>query len=183
MELNEDDVIYILKLLNESPDCNELRLETGALKLVVRKKGHTSSAPEQEPVSSILTELTAPDKSATSENGRDTVNGALASSESSALPVGLESLEEANYTLIRAPMLGTFYGAPKPNAPPFVEVGKLVKKDDTVCLIEVMKCFTSIKAGMCGHIVKVCAENGQMVEFGQELFLVKTESDHEEESS
>ena len=74
---------------------------------------------------------------------------------------------------IKAPMLGTFYRASKPGTPPFVEVGAMVKEDDTVGLIEVMKCFSSIKARIRGEIVKVCAQNAQMVEFGQELFLVR----------
>ena len=182
MELSEDDVIRILKLLDES-DFDEIRLETGDLKLVVRKRGHISSTPEQESVPSGLIELTAPDKSATSEKGTDTVKEAPTPSESSALPVGLEALEEATFALIKAPMLGTFYRAPKSSAPPFVDVDTFVTEGDTVCLIEVMKCFISIKAGMRGHIVKVCAENGQMVEFGQELFLVKPEKNDEEKTS
>jgi acetyl-CoA carboxylase biotin carboxyl carrier protein len=70
-------------------------------------------------------------------------------------------------------MLGTFYKAPKPGAAPFVEVGQIVDKEDTVCVIEVMKLFSTITAGVQGRIVKVLVEDSQMVEFNQPLFLVE----------
>ncbi len=70
---------------------------------------------------------------------------------------------------IQSPLLGTFYRGPKPGAPPFVEVGSRVMKDDTVCLIEVMKTFTTLKSGVEGRIAKICAENAQMVEYQQTL--------------
>ena len=69
-------------------------------------------------------------------------------------------------------MLGTFYRAPKPGAPPFVEVGQWVSEEDTVCIIEVMKLFSTIKAGVRGRIERISAEDGQMVEFHQALFWV-----------
>ena len=74
---------------------------------------------------------------------------------------------------IKAPVLGTFYATPKPGAPPFVEVGQLVAEDDVVCLIEVMKLFNTVKAGVRGRIVKICVEQAQMVEFQQPLFLLE----------
>jgi acetyl-CoA carboxylase biotin carboxyl carrier protein len=82
-------------------------------------------------------------------------------------------LEESGFIAIKAPMLGTFYSAPKPGASPFVEVGRLVSEDDSVCIIEVMKLFSTVKANVRGRIAKICAENGQMVEYQQTLFLVE----------
>ena len=82
-------------------------------------------------------------------------------------------LDEEGLTPIKSPMLGTFYGAPKPGAPPFVEVGQVASEDETVCIIEVMKLFNTIKAGIRGRIAKICAENAQMVEFQQTLFLLE----------
>ena len=76
---------------------------------------------------------------------------------------------------LRAPMLGTFYRAPSPGAKPFVEVGDKVSPDDTVCLVEVMKLFNSIKAGVAGTVVKLLVENGAMVEHGQPLILIEHE--------
>jgi acetyl-CoA carboxylase biotin carboxyl carrier protein len=77
---------------------------------------------------------------------------------------------------IKAPMLGTFYRTPKPGAPPFVEVGAMVDKDDPVCIIEVMKLFNTVKAGVQGRIAQICAEQGQLVEYQQVLFLIENKS-------
>jgi acetyl-CoA carboxylase biotin carboxyl carrier protein len=74
---------------------------------------------------------------------------------------------------IVSPMIGTFYIAPSPDSPPFVEVGQEVKEDDTVCIIEAMKIMNEIKAEVNGRIVKVLVEDGGPVEFGQPLFLVE----------
>ncbi|MDR7435625.1 MAG: acetyl-CoA carboxylase biotin carboxyl carrier protein [Armatimonadota bacterium] len=84
-----------------------------------------------------------------------------------------EEAEEAKLVPIVAPMVGTFYRAPSPDAPPFVEVGEKVEKGQTVCIIEAMKLFNEIPAEVEGRIVKVLAENGQPVEYGQPLFLVE----------
>ena len=77
---------------------------------------------------------------------------------------------------INAPMLGTFYRTPKPGAPPFVEVGTMVGKDDPLCIIEVMKLFNTVKAGVQGRIAQICAEQGQLVEYQQILFLIENKS-------
>jgi acetyl-CoA carboxylase biotin carboxyl carrier protein len=69
-------------------------------------------------------------------------------------------------------MLGIFYEAPKPGSPPFVEVGTLVEENTTVCTIEVMKLFSTIKAGIKGRIKQTCVENGEMVQYEQILFVV-----------
>jgi acetyl-CoA carboxylase biotin carboxyl carrier protein len=71
-------------------------------------------------------------------------------------------------------MLGTFYRSPAPGDPPFVELGKRVQADDTVCLIEVMKLFSSINAGVDGVVTRILVENGAMVEFGQMLIVIAT---------
>jgi biotin carboxyl carrier protein len=74
---------------------------------------------------------------------------------------------------ITAPLLGTFYVAPEPGAPPFVQVGATVTEDTTCGLIEVMKVFNSVRAGVKGVVSEVVAQNGQFVEHGETLFLVK----------
>ncbi|MEO0033153.1 MAG: hypothetical protein RIS94_2911 [Pseudomonadota bacterium] len=76
---------------------------------------------------------------------------------------------------VRAPNLGTFYRSPKPGAAPFVEVGQPVDGETEICLLEVMKLFTSVKAGLRGTIRKVCVEDGVLVEGGQLLFLVEAD--------
>jgi acetyl-CoA carboxylase biotin carboxyl carrier protein len=77
-------------------------------------------------------------------------------------------------TTIDSPMLGTFYRAEAPGAPPFVETGTRVEPTTTVCIIEVMKMMNSIPAGIAGTIVEIFAENAQLVEHGQPLFRVET---------
>jgi len=74
---------------------------------------------------------------------------------------------------IKSPMVGTFYSAASPDAKPFVQVGTAVTDDTDVCVIEAMKVFNNIKAETRGTITKVLVTNGQTVEFGQVLFLVK----------
>ncbi|HEV2292547.1 MAG TPA: acetyl-CoA carboxylase biotin carboxyl carrier protein [Tepidisphaeraceae bacterium] len=81
--------------------------------------------------------------------------------------------DEANYPTIKSPMVGTFYSAASPEAKPFVSVGMIVDEDTDVCVIEAMKVFNNIKAEMRGTIVKILVTNGQTVEFGQPLFVVK----------
>jgi acetyl-CoA carboxylase biotin carboxyl carrier protein len=73
-------------------------------------------------------------------------------------------------------MLGTFYRAEAPGAQPFVDVGAKVGPDTIVCLIEVMKMMNSVPAGMAGTIVEVCAENGELVEYGEPLFRVEPDA-------
>ena len=74
---------------------------------------------------------------------------------------------------VEAPMVGTFYRAPKPDAPPFVSEGDVVKEGQVLCIVEAMKLMNEIEAKAAGRIVKVVAENGQPVEFGQPLFLLE----------
>ncbi len=76
-------------------------------------------------------------------------------------------------TEITSPMVGTFYGAPSPDAASYVEVGQKVTPDTVVCIIEAMKVMNEIKAEVSGTVVEVCAENGKPVQFGQPLFKVK----------
>ncbi len=84
---------------------------------------------------------------------------------SQAIPDGLVA--------IRAPSLGTFYLAPKPGAPSFVEVGQQIQPHTEVCVVEVMKLFTTVTAGITGVVRRVLVGDGQMVEFDQALFLVE----------
>jgi acetyl-CoA carboxylase biotin carboxyl carrier protein len=78
-----------------------------------------------------------------------------------------------NLHTIESPIVGTFYSAPNPDERPFVEVGSSVSEESSVCIIEAMKIFNEIKAGCTGTVQKILVQNGQSVEFGQPLFLVK----------
>ena len=81
--------------------------------------------------------------------------------------------EDAGLTPIKSPMVGTFYSAGSPDAKPFVQVGSTIDDETDVCIIEAMKVFNNIKAETRGTIAKILVTNGQTVEFGQILFLVK----------
>lgn len=75
---------------------------------------------------------------------------------------------------ITSPMVGTFYSAPEPDKPPYVSAGSSVSEESVVCIVEAMKVFSEIKAECTGTIEKVLVKNGESVEFGQKIFLVKT---------
>jgi acetyl-CoA carboxylase biotin carboxyl carrier protein len=95
-------------------------------------------------------------------------------------PRGLESSAPraqaaipAGAAAVKSPMVGTFYRAPSPGAPPFVEVGQAVQADTVVCIIEVMKLMNSIPAGSAGTVAQILVEDGQPVEFGQRLIVIE----------
>lgn len=139
----------------DSSSCDEVVLETQDIKLVVRRKGTghvVESAAPSAPVAQAAP-TSAPTKSVANPT-----------------PV---PPQDDSAGAVRAPMVGTFYRAPSPDAPPFVEVGSTVAKGDPLGMIEVMKLFTTIHAETAGVVESIGAENGQLVEFGQVLFSIK----------
>jgi acetyl-CoA carboxylase biotin carboxyl carrier protein len=76
-------------------------------------------------------------------------------------------------SVIESPMVGTYYASPSPDSPPFLTVGASIRPDTTVCVIEAMKVFTDIPAGVSGTVTEILVKNGQPVEFGQPLFRVR----------
>ena len=92
-------------------------------------------------------------------------------------PVIAETIPEVETNLhkITSPMVGTFYHSPSPDVDPYVKVGSKVSNDSIVCIVEAMKLFNEIEAEVNGEIVEILVKNGQLVEFGQPLFLVKPE--------
>jgi len=87
----------------------------------------------------------------------------------------VKSAEEAaeHRVIIKSPMVGTFYRAPAPDAPPFVEVGQDVEVGQVICIIEAMKLMNEIKSEVAGRLVEILAENGDPVEFGQPLMVLQ----------
>lgn len=168
MTLTHEDVRKILAILDES-DYEEVHIEFGDLKLDLRRRGDSSDIqhvprhgkPEDSAVSPqtpkiVATEATTPAAPAPPTTSRE-----------EALPEGVAA--------VIAPMLGTCYRAPSPGAKPFVEIGDKVKPDDTVCLVEVMKLFNSLRAGVAGTVEKILFENAMLVEYGQPLILIRKE--------
>ena len=86
-----------------------------------------------------------------------------------------EPVEEEGMIFITSPMVGTFYRAPSSESPPYVEVGNKVEPKKIVCIIESMKLFNEIEAEVSGSVAKILVENGQPVEYGQKLMLIKKE--------
>ncbi len=165
MELSEEDVLHILKLIDESK-FDYFQLEVGDLKISVSKgepipltsaPSSVSPAPAARPAAPV-----EPPKPAVAA---PTMQKEAPKVEAKAAAEGLVP--------VKAPLLGTFYMAPEPGAPPFVQVGSAVTEDTTVGLIEVMKVFNSVRAAVKGTVVEVVAQNGQFVEYGQTLYLVK----------
>lgn len=84
-------------------------------------------------------------------------------------------IEQENLHKITSPMVGTFYQSPSPDADAYVKKGSKVSKDSIVCIVEAMKLFNEIEAEVSGEIVEILVKEGQLVEYGQPLFLVKPE--------
>lgn len=177
MDLSYDDVLKILKIIDES-EYSELRLETDDLKLHVRRRGVATSITQFESQESAYAEAAEGERSkgevehATSlkpyadENSPETT-------EENKEPI-VEAAELDGLVEVRAPMLGTFYRGPSTGADPFVEVGDQVSADDTVCLIEVMKLFNTIPAGVSGWVSEILTEDGAVVEQEQPLLRIET---------
>lgn len=163
--ITQEDVLRILQIV-EASNTDELHLETGDLKLIIRRA--TPRTESREGSADFTIESRSPTPAERPVPAADTQADKAASSPAD---------ETEGLIPIQAPMLGTFYKAPKPGAPPFVEVGQWVSEEDTVCIIEVMKLFSTIKAGVRGRIVRIGAEDGQMVEFKQTLFWVEAAAD------
>ena len=169
MELSEDDVLHILKLIDESK-FDYFQLEVGELNITVSKG---EPLPLNSASQQVATAITAP-PAAVSAKPAAAPAAVAATPAAQTAPASVEARAAAEGLLtVTAPLLGTFYVAPEPGAPPFTHVGANVTEDTTVGLIEVMKVFNSVRAGFKGTIVEAVAQNGQFVEYGQTLFLVK----------
>ena len=92
---------------------------------------------------------------------------------SAAAPAKEPEAAKSNLIEIKAPMVGTFYRAPAPDAPPFVEEGSIIEPGQVICVIEAMKLMNEIKSEVKGKVVDILVENAQPVEFGHVLFLIE----------
>lgn len=90
-----------------------------------------------------------------------------------AAPAAKAAEVDESVQIIKSPMVGTFYRAPAPDAPHFVEIGDVIQPNTVVCILEAMKVMNEIKSGVSGTVQEIMVENGQPVEFGQPLFKIK----------
>ncbi len=152
MTLTAKDVAEITRLLEES-DFDELVLELDGLKLTLRRRGGVAAPTAEQPSAPVP----APQVPA----------------GSTPVPVAPAPSAEAGATRnVTAPLLGTFYRAPKPGAPPFVEAGSAVEEDTIIGIIEVMKLMNTVRAGVRGTVMDILAQDGALVEFGQTLLRI-----------
>ncbi len=155
MALTHKDVTEILKIIDES-DLDELVIEIAGARLEIHRRG-----PDEKAEVSFTPQL-------------ETDENSIIHDESEELPtVDTASTSRRHDGVeVRAPMVGTFYRKSAPGEPPFVEVGSMVAAGDSLCLIEVMKLFTTIEAPASGEILEIQAEDSEMVEHDQLLFVI-----------
>ena len=159
MSLTAADVVEIMQLI-EGSSFDELSLELNGMKLNLRRGSVPADGSSSQHSGAVATPAAAPTPAAISPQVAAT-NGTKAS------PGVDPSLHE-----VTAPLLGTFYLAPKPGAPPFVEPGSLVEPDTVIGIIEVMKLMNSVRAGVRGKVAEIVAGDGTLVEFGETLMRV-----------
>jgi len=156
VSLTAADIAEIARLLDES-HFSDLKLETGGLKLRIRRSGG-GWAPRYEDEDEVAE---APSPPAPSPEP---------------MPLGQEAgAARAGEVDVPAPLLGNFYEAPRPGDPPFVRPGDRVTEETVVGIIEVMKLMNPIRAGVSGTVVAVLAQNGSAVEEGEALIRVRVE--------
>jgi acetyl-CoA carboxylase biotin carboxyl carrier protein len=155
--LDVNKVHQLVRLMRRY-DLTALDLSDGAVHIRLRRRGADATAPNaaRPPQPSVSATPTAGQSDSSSEARPDSVPTSV-----SAAPKTI---------VIESPMVGTYFSSNAPDAPPFVSVGSVVHADSIVCIIEAMKVFTDIPAGVSGTVAAVLVKNGQPVEFGQPLF-------------
>jgi acetyl-CoA carboxylase biotin carboxyl carrier protein len=156
-----DEIKQILDLVREH-ELAEFELEQEGVKLRVRKKGHETPTMVVSPAHSLPVPVVAA--------------GAPAAVQPAAEPAAADApadTEGVELAVVKAPIVGTFYRAPEPTAPPFVNVGDTIRKNQVVCLIEAMKLMNEIVSEYDGEVVQIFVENGQPVQYGERLFAVR----------
>jgi len=112
-------------------------------------------------------------KKASSGQGPQLVEYVAGIPQAATLQAAAKPSAEGRRIVIKSPMVGTFYRAPAPDAPPFVEVGQDIESGQVVCIVEAMKLMNEIKAEVTGRVIEILAQSGDPVEFGQPLFSVE----------
>ena len=156
MSLTAAEVAEIMRLVEQS-GFDELTLEMEGTKISLRRGGAAGSA---TPAPSVVAATAAAPAPAVAQTAAATPPAAAASTDP-----GLQDLP--------APLLGTFYRAPKPGAPAFVEVGSQVEADTIVGIIEVMKLMNTVRAGVRGTVAEILAADGALAEYGAPLMRIR----------
>ncbi|RUS48065.1 acetyl-CoA carboxylase biotin carboxyl carrier protein [Cohnella sp. AR92] len=157
------EIKELIKLVDQT-SVHELEIENEGARLAIRKPGKTE----------VLNVQTSPVAHTYVQAPAQAVPAAPAA-PAAETEAKSESNSRAGLHSIVSPMVGTFYRSPSPDAPAFVNTGDRVNEKTVVCILEAMKLMNPLEAEVKGEIVEILAENGQLVEFGQPLFLVKPE--------
>jgi acetyl-CoA carboxylase biotin carboxyl carrier protein len=163
MKFTNEDVQEILQLL-DATKYDELHLETGRFKLTLRRNRGGGDWTQETQV------LSAPNIVNSPAGAPVAVNVGATSTAHSTTP---GDLRKAGWLEVRAHLPGTFYRAPKPGAPPFVEIGGRVEEETVVGIIETMKLMNAVHAQTRGEVVEICFENAQFVEKDAVLIRIK----------
>lgn len=173
MSLTHSDIAEIIRLVDQST-LDEIVVEIGEIRVEVRRKGAMPTAPS----GSVAPAASAPPAPAPSSPEPPPASPpAPAVAVRAAVrgpgpePSGEPALDEGQIA-VRSPMVGTFYQRPSPDQPPYVEVGSAVEVDAPLCLVEVMKLYTTIYAKTPGRIARVCANDAELVEYDQILYII-----------
>ena len=158
MSLSHADVRRILEILDSAEHLESLDVTVGEFELHARKPGASSFAPQET-------------RQMPAARSVEQAQAATAAAPAAATEV-LQEVPEG-LVAVRAPMVGTFYLRPSPDQPAFVTVGGAVQAGDTVCLVEVMKMFNSVKAGVAGTVERILVDNGKPVQHDQIVLLIK----------
>lgn len=163
--LDLKQIKLIVELMKRS-DLTEFEVEEEGFKIKIkRNSGDTPGGALAPSYSAHPFQIAAP----APEQARPTPPPAAAPAQGATAPAG----DEAGFTYVKSPMVGTFYRSPSPDSPPFMEVGSKIDEKSLVCIIEAMKIMNEIQAEVKGTIAEILVENGQPVEYGQRLFKVR----------
>ena len=159
---NLQEIRELMDVLDER-QISEFEMEKGGVRIRIKRGGSGEAGP-----SPLFMNHHAPAWSAAPPLEP------LAPGPASAKSPATEPLESGeDLHLVKSPIVGTYYGAPSPSAPPFVKVGDEVQVGQALCIIEAMKLMNEIESDATGEVVRVYVENGQPVEYGQSLFAIK----------
>jgi acetyl-CoA carboxylase biotin carboxyl carrier protein len=161
--MNQKELKELIEFLIEK-DIAEFELERGDVKVRIKRAGeHTFVHSNAEP--RFYAVPAAP--VAASEAG------AIAAAPPTAAASVPAPVPEEDLHMVKSPIVGTFYEAPSPGAPPFVKNGDSIEVGQVLCIVEAMKLLNEIESDVAGEIVKRLATNGQPIEYGQELFAIR----------
>ncbi|MFD1955857.1 acetyl-CoA carboxylase biotin carboxyl carrier protein [Paenibacillus thailandensis] len=162
------EIKELIKLVDQT-SVHELEIENEGARLMIRKPGKAEVVNVQ---TAPITHTYAP---APVSNAAAVVPASAPAPAAPAAPAAVSREADPSLHKIVSPMVGTFYRASSPDAAPFVQEGDRVNEKTVVCILEAMKLMNELEAEVRGEIVEILVENGQLVEYGQPLFLVKTE--------